>query len=110
MSDKDNIRQLGIDTMREAVSKQLSTDTKNSTNDTLVQAIIDRVFEINNLTINIHQYSYSSADGGSYNYGTITTLNGNELPCRNNDIESVIRQLLEHLGYNVEITLTEDHD
>lgn len=37
------------------------------------------------LKINLTEYGYSCGDGCCYNYGTITTVNGVELPCHNQD-------------------------
>ena len=53
--------------------------------------------------IKIKEYGFSCSDGCCYNYGTITTLNGKELPCHNQDAETIVKQVLEHLGYTVEI-------
>lgn len=60
------------------------------------------------LNINLHEYGYSCGDGCCYNYGTITTLNKTELPCHNQDAGTILRQVLEHLGYCVEITYSDD--
>lgn len=55
------------------------------------------------LKITLHEYSNYCGDGCCYNYGTITKVNGVELPCHNSDSETMLRQVLEHLGYKVEI-------
>ena len=55
------------------------------------------------LKVEMHEYGYSCGDGCCYNYGTITTVNDIELPCHNQDAETILRQVLEHLGYKVEI-------
>jgi hypothetical protein len=55
------------------------------------------------LKITIEEYDYTCSDGCCRHYGTITTVNGVELPCHNQDTETVVRQILEHLGYMVEI-------
>lgn len=60
------------------------------------------------LKIELHEYGYSCGDGCCYNYGTITTINGVELPCHNQDAETILRQVLEHLGYKVEIISSDD--
>ncbi len=60
------------------------------------------------LKINLHDYAYNCGDGCCFNYGTITTVNGVELPCQNQDVKTILTQVLEHLGYNVEITTTDD--
>jgi hypothetical protein len=56
-----------------------------------------------NLNITLEDYDSTCGDGCCYNYGTITTVNGVELICHNTDTESIVRQILEHLGYNVTI-------
>jgi hypothetical protein len=55
------------------------------------------------LNIKIDEYSYKCGDGCCDHYGTVTTVNGMELPCHNQDAETMIRQILEHLGYEVEM-------
>lgn len=46
----------------------------------------------------------SNPCGCCTNYGTITTVNGVELESHNQDSYTMIKQILEHLGYEVEIT------
>jgi hypothetical protein len=58
---------------------------------------------IKKLNITLEDYDSTCFDGCCYNYGTITTVNGVELECHNQDTESIVRQILEHLGYNVTI-------
>ena len=60
------------------------------------------------LKINLTEYGYSCGDGCCYNYGTITTVNGVELPCHNQDAGTILSQVLEHLGYKVEIEYGDD--
>lgn len=61
-----------------------------------------------NIKITFHDYEYTCGDGCCLNYGTITTVNGEELDFHNQDKETIIRGILEKLGYNVEIENTED--
>jgi len=56
-----------------------------------------------NLNITLEEYNSICSDGCCHDYGTITTVNGVELECHNTDTESIVRQILEHLGYNVTI-------
>lgn len=42
-------------------------------------------------------------DGGDY-YGTRTKVDGEELELHNSDTGTIVRQLLEHLGHEVEVT------
>lgn len=60
------------------------------------------------LKINLTEYGYSCGDGCCYNYGTITTVNGVELPFHNQDAVTILIQVLEHLGYKVEIEYSDD--
>lgn len=55
------------------------------------------------LKITLKEYSYSCGDRCCYKYGTITTINGEELPCHNQDSATIVRQILEYLGYEIEI-------
>ena len=55
------------------------------------------------LNINLTEYTYECGDGCCTNFGTITTVNGVDLQCHNQDAETILRQVLEHLGYEVEI-------
>lgn len=60
------------------------------------------------LKIKLHEYGYHCSDGCCYNYGTITTVNGVELPCHNQDAGTILSQVLEHLGYKVEVEYGDD--
>lgn len=60
------------------------------------------------LKIKLHEYAYHCGDGCCYNYGTITTINDIELPCHNQDAGTILQQVLEHLGYKVEIDYSDD--
>ncbi len=54
----------------------------------------------------LKEYSYTCSDGCCTDYGTITELNGEELPLHNSDTYTIIKQILENLGYVVEIEET----
>jgi len=56
------------------------------------------------ININLHEYSHQCGDACCFDYGTITTVNGVELPLHNQDAGTILQQVLEHLGYEVEIT------
>jgi hypothetical protein len=62
------------------------------------------------VTINFHKYAYHCGDGCCFNYGTVTTVNGQDLDAHNEDVETIVRGILENLGYEVEITETEDRE
>lgn len=50
------------------------------------------------LKITFQEYGYHCGDGCCYDYGTITTVNGIQLPTHNQDPETIVRQILQHLG------------
>jgi hypothetical protein len=60
----------------------------------------------NILNIQLNEYNHQCGDGCCDIYGTITTINGVELSCHNQDTYTIVKQILEHLGYEVEITET----
>jgi hypothetical protein len=53
--------------------------------------------------ITFKHYNNSCGDGCCIDYGTITEVNGEELEFRNEDTETIVRGILEKLGYEVEI-------
>jgi len=55
----------------------------------------------NKLKIEIHDY-----EGGYEEYGTITKVNGEEMPFRNTDREAIITMILQYLGYDVDVVNT----
>lgn len=62
------------------------------------------------LEINFHEYSYSCGEGCCTEFGTITTINGVDLKNNSTEYTVIIKQLLEHLGYKVKITTTENYE
>jgi hypothetical protein len=62
------------------------------------------------LKITFKEYGYSCGDGCCYNYGTITTVNDIELPSHNQNAETIVSQILEHLGYKVEVEYLDDFE
>ena len=61
------------------------------------------------LKITFTEYGYSCGDGCCYNSGVITTVNGLQLSNQNEDAENIVRQILEHLGYTVEVEYFSDY-
>jgi hypothetical protein len=59
--------------------------------------------EGNDVVITLEDYHYECGDGCCSEWGTITTVNGKELPFRNDDVETILRGVLCELGYKVEI-------
>lgn len=55
------------------------------------------------LLIELDEYDYECADGCCTNYGIVTKVNGVELPVHNTDTNTILLQVLEHLGYEVTI-------
>lgn len=55
------------------------------------------------IKIELNQYHNNCADGCCTSYGTITKVNGQELECHNTDAPTIVKQILEHLGYEVEM-------
>lgn len=53
--------------------------------------------------IELNYYQYQCGDGCCTNYGTITKVNGVPLESHNEDAETIVEQILKHLGYDVEV-------
>lgn len=62
------------------------------------------------IKIELQEYSYNCGDGCCTNYGTITKVNGVDLDLHNQDTATIVRQILEHLGYEVEIEQTHEYE
>lgn len=60
------------------------------------------------LNIKLTEYHYQCGDGCCDHFGTITEVNGEQLELHNQDTGTILRQVLEHLGYEVDIE--EDYD
>ena len=58
------------------------------------------------VTIVLDDYDYDCGDGCCTNYGTTTMVDGVELFSHNQDPETILKQVLEHLGFEVDITQT----
>lgn len=55
------------------------------------------------LKIELDHYWHPCQDGCCDIYGTTTTVNGKELLYNNQDTATIVQQVLEHLGYDVEV-------
>lgn len=53
--------------------------------------------------IELTEYYHECGDGCCTTYGTITKVNGKELESHNQDAGTILQQVLEELGYTVEI-------
>ena len=58
------------------------------------------------LNIDIQEYYHTCSDGCCTDYGTIIKVNGVELPSHNQDAYTILKNVLEFLGYEVEINET----
>jgi len=58
------------------------------------------------LNIDIEEYYHTCGDGCCTDYGTIIKVNGVELPSHNQDVYTILHNVLEFLGYEVEINET----
>lgn len=67
------------------------------------------LIDMEDIKINFHDYYYNCGEGCCTNYGVITTINGVELRAHNTDYVTIVQQILEHLGYKVEISISEDY-
>ena len=62
------------------------------------------------LKIELKGYRYTCPDGCCLEYRTMVKINGEEMPYNDEDVETILEQVLEHLGYDVEIYRTDDYD
>lgn len=54
--------------------------------------------------VSFEDYEYKCSDGCCYDYGTIIRVNDTQLPSNNfQDVGNSVEQVLNYLGYNVEI-------
>lgn len=51
----------------------------------------------------LDEYQHECGDGCCLNYGTVTSINGEELPIHNQDASTILDQALKHLGFDVNI-------
>jgi len=56
--------------------------------------------------IELNEYCYTCSDGCCTDYGTITKVNGEECDTHNQDAGTIVKQILEKLGYEVELIET----
>jgi len=60
--------------------------------------------------VELNEYYYHCTDGCCTDYGTETKVNGKELNLHNQDTATILQQVLEELGYEVEIIETYNGD
>jgi hypothetical protein len=58
------------------------------------------------IKIEMDEWMYNCSDGCCTEYGTTTKVNGEELPLINEDTGTIVKMVLEHLGYEVELIET----
>ena len=56
--------------------------------------------------IELTEYYTNCGDGCCTYYGTVTKVNGKELECHNQDVGTIVKGILEELGYNAEVIET----
>jgi hypothetical protein len=56
--------------------------------------------------IELNEYCHTCSDGCCTDYGTNVVVNGVDMPLNNQDTATILTQILEHLGYDVEIVET----
>lgn len=54
----------------------------------------------------IDEYDYTCFDKCCTTFGLAVKVNGVDLPCENMDVGTQVQQILEHLGYEVDLTET----
>jgi hypothetical protein len=60
--------------------------------------------------IELTEYCHTCGDGCCTDYGTITKVNGKELECHNQDVSTIVKGILEELGYDAEVIETYDEE
>jgi predicted metal-binding protein len=58
------------------------------------------------IKIELYEWMYECGDGCCISYGTTTKVNGVEMELQNQDAATIVEQILQHLGYDVEIIET----
>lgn len=58
------------------------------------------------LIIDLEEYDYTGSSNDIY--GMVTKVNGVEMPFHNLDVDTILEQVLTHLGYEVEINRSYD--
>ena len=61
------------------------------------------------VNIILEEYMTTCGDGCCTDFGTIVTVNGVETPSRNDDTETILKEVLEHLGFKVNIERKYDY-
>ena len=56
------------------------------------------------LLIGLNEYNYTGSSNDIY--GMVVTVNGVVMPYENMDVDTILEQILTHLGYDVEIDRT----
>jgi hypothetical protein len=64
----------------------------------------------NKVHITLEEYSYHCGDGCCFNYGTRVTVNGVRTPSDNQDVQTILEEVLTILGYKATIETIENHE
>ena len=55
------------------------------------------------IKIVITDWTHTCSDGCCTTYGTNVNIDGTDLECQNEDVSTILKNTLEHLGYAVEM-------
>lgn len=87
----------------EEMHRQMEKDMQNQ----ISREAQEERAEQSKLIITLDDYCYNCADGCCTNYGTVVKVDGVEMPFHNQDVKTILEQVLQHLGYDVQITQTD---
>lgn len=62
------------------------------------------------LSVILEDYDYSCTDGCCTMYGTRVFVNGEKLQAENTDTQTIVRGILEHLGYDAQVEHRDETD
>lgn len=59
---------------------------------------------VKNIKITLTDWTHECGDSCCTTYGTNVNINGVDLECQNSDVQTILEEVLKHLGYSIEIT------
>lgn len=112
MKDKIKLIFIEYDYEEECGIKTLVNDVELLIEDLSLQDKIDQIlFHLNILTdIHVNHWHWTCGDGCCDDYGVDIFVNGVEMETRYENLEQNIQEILEHLGYEVEIIRTYEEE
>jgi hypothetical protein len=111
--EKEKIREIVKKSLEEVWYNTRSMNPVEQQTEILTENLYNELSHNKNdqpLNINLHEFGYSCGDGCCYNYGTVVTVNNIELDSNDQEAGTMLKNVLDHLGYNVNITYSEDYD